>query len=208
MDAISPSEINPLIRKLDSVSILSDEERGAVSRLPMHMRDLKADQDIVRERDRPSQCCVMLDGFACSYKVTAEGKRQILAFHIAGDVPDLQSLHLKVLDNSLATISPCRVGFIQHEHLLHLCERYPRITGALWRGTLVDAAVFREWMTSIGRRPAYSRIAHLFCEMVVRMRAAGLVRECPCQIAFTQNEIGDALGLTTVHVNRTLKQLR
>jgi len=75
MDAISPSEINPLIRKLDSIYILSDEERGAVSRLPMHIRDLKADQDIVRERDRPSQCCVMLEGFACSYKVTVEGKR-------------------------------------------------------------------------------------------------------------------------------------
>src|SRR6195952_4964068 len=106
VDAISPLEINPLIRKLDSIFILSDEEKGAVASLPMQVAHLRADQDIVRERDRPSRCCVILDGFACSYKVTVEGKRQILAFHIAGDIPDLQSLHLRVLDNSLGTITP------------------------------------------------------------------------------------------------------
>jgi CRP-like cAMP-binding protein len=208
VDALSPLEINPLIRKLDSIYILSDEEKGAVASLPMQIANLRADQDIVRERDRPSRCCVMLDGFGCSYKVTFEGKRQIQAFHIAGDVPDLQSLHLRVMDNSLGTITPCRVAFIQHEPLLHLCERYPRITGALWRGTLVEAAVFREWMTSIGQREAFARITHLFCEILVRMRAVGLVRDHTCDFPLTQTEIGDALGITTVHVNRMLKEIR
>jgi CRP-like cAMP-binding protein len=208
VDAFSPFEINPLIRKLESIINLSEEERGAVASLPMQVTTLRTDQDIVREGDRPSRCCVMLDGFSCSFKITVEGKRQILAFHIAGDIPDLQSLHLRVLDNSLGTISPCRLGFIQHEPLLHLCERYPRITGALWRGTLVEAAVFREWMTSIGRREAFSRIAHLFCEIMVRMRAVGLARDHVCNVPITQTEIGDALGLTTVHVNRTLKTIR
>jgi CRP-like cAMP-binding protein len=208
VDAHSPLDINPLIRKLDSIFTLSDEERGALVSLPIQVADLRADQDIVREQDRPSRCCVMLDGFTCSYKVTVEGKRQILAFHIAGDIPDLQSLHLRVLDNSLGTITPSRVGFIQHEPLRHLCERHPRITAALWRGTLIEAAVFREWMTSIGRRDAFARIAHLFCEIVVRTRAVGLVRDNSCDFPVTQTEIGDALGITTVHVNRTLKELR
>jgi CRP-like cAMP-binding protein len=208
VEAQSLSENNPLIRKLDSIFTLSDEERGAVASLPMQIADLRTDQDIVRERDRPSRCCVMLTGFTCSYKVTVEGKRQILAFHVPGDIPDLQSLHLRVLDNSLGTITPCKVGFIQHEPLRHLCEQYPRITGALWRGTLIDAAIFREWMTSIGRREAFARITHLFCEIMVKMRAVGLARDHTCDFPVTQTEIGDALGVTTVHVNRTIKEIR
>jgi CRP-like cAMP-binding protein len=208
LSAHSPFEINPLIRKLDSIFTLSDEERGAVASLPMQAVNLRTDQDIVSERDRPSRCCAMLDGFTCSYKLTAEGKRQILAFHVAGDIPDLQSLHLPVLDNSIGTITPCRVGFIKHEPLRQLCERYPRIAGALRRATLIEAAVLRERMTSIGRRNAFSRIAHLLCEIVVRMRAADLGRGRSCDFPVTQTEIGDALGITMVHVNRTLKEIR
>ena len=208
LDAFSPSNIHPLVRKLDNVFILSDEERSAVSRLPTQIANLRADQDIVRERDRPSRCCVILKGFACSYKITSEGKRQIFSFSITGDMPDLQSLHLRILDNSLGTITPCMVGFIQHEALRELCESYPRIAGALWRDTLIEAAVFREWMVSIGRRDAYSRIAHLFCELLTRMRVAGLAVDGTCECPITQTEIADALGLTTVHVNRTLRDLR
>src|SRR3712207_4139041 len=131
-----------------------------------------------------------------------------MAFHIAGDIPDLQSLHLKVLDNSIGTITPCKVGFIQHEALRDLCLRYPRITSGLWRETLIDASVFREWMVSIGRREAYNRIAHLLCEMVLRMKAVGLAEDHRCELPITQAEFGDALGLSTVHVNRTLQELR
>ena len=201
-------DANPLIRKLESIFTLSDDERDAVSNLPMQVADLKADQDIVREGDRPTRCCVVLDGFACTYKVTGEGKRQIMAFNIAGDVPDLQSLHLRVLDNSIGTITPCRVGFIQHEAMYDLCNRYPRITAAFWRETLIDAAIFREWMTSIGQREALNRVAHLLCELVVRMRAVGLTRDLECDFPITQAEVGDALGLSTVHINRTLQELR
>src|SRR5919107_1785237 len=100
----------PLIRKLESNFRLSDAERHALENLPMHVMSLKADQDIVRQGDRPSRCCLLLEGFACTHKMTGEGKRQIMNFHMAGDLPDLQSLHLKVLDNSIATLTPCRVG--------------------------------------------------------------------------------------------------
>jgi CRP-like cAMP-binding protein len=197
-----------LIRKLESIFTLSDDERQALETLPMQIVALKENQDIVRVRDRPSRSCLILSGFACTYKVTGDGKRQIHNFHIPGDFPDLQSLHLQVLDNSLGTLTPCTVGFITHEALDKLCERHYRIAKALWRENLIEGAIFREWMTSIGQREAYPRIAHLLCEMLVRLRAMGLANDYSCNWPITQAEIGDALGITTVHVNRVLKELR
>jgi CRP-like cAMP-binding protein len=158
--------------------------------------------------DRPSRSCLILSGLTCTYKLTGDGKRQIQAFNIPGDIPDLQSLHLQVLDNSLGTITPCSVGFISHEALNTLCERHYRIARALWRETLIDGAIFREWMTSIGQREAYPRIAHLMCEMLVRLRAVGLTDGYSCKWLITQAEVGDALGITTVHVNRVLQEMR
>src|SRR5688572_5090115 len=198
----------PLIRKLESIFTLSDQERETLINLPMQVMDLRADQDIVREGDRPSRSCLVLEGFACSYKMTGDGKRQIMAFYISGDIPDLQSLHLRVLDTSLSTITPCKVGFIQHETLHDLCERCPRIASALWRETLIDASIFREWITNVGRRDGTSRMAHILCEMMVRLRAVGLAHDHTCDLPITQSELADATGLTTVHVNRVLQELR
>jgi len=141
-------------------------------------------------------------------QVTAEGKRQITAFHIPGDIPDLQSLHLEVLDTSLGTLSRCKVGFIQHEALQELCDRHPRIANAMWRETLIDAAIFRDWTANIGRREAYGRIAHILCELIVRLEAVGLTQDHTAQIPITQNEFADATGLSSVHVNRVLQALR
>src|SRR5215218_7797083 len=165
-------------------------------------------QDIVREGDRPTRSCTLLEGFAAMFKVTAEGKRQITGFHIPGDIPDLQSLHLEVLDTSLGTLTPCTVGFIQHEALHALCDRHPRIAKALWRETLVDAAIFREWTVNVGRREAYARIAHILCELMVRLQVVGLTQDHTAQIPITQNEFADATGLSNVHVNRVLQELR
>jgi CRP-like cAMP-binding protein len=201
-------DFNPLIRKLESIFPLSDAERQALQNLPMQVMVIKENQDIVREGDRPSRSCLLLSGFACVYKITAQGKRQIVAFGITGDIPDLHSLHLEVLDTSIGTISPCRVGFITHDALRDLCTRYPRIAAAFWRETLIDAAVFREWVTNVGRREGSSRMAHVLCELLVRLRAVGLVEDHTCDLPITQGEFADALGFTTVHVNRVLKQLR
>lgn len=201
-------DYNPLIRKMESVFDLTDDERQALLDLPMQVQVIKADQDIVREGDRPSRSCLLLSGFACTYKVTAGGKRQIVSFNIPGDIPDLQSLHLKTLDNSVATMSPCRVGFITHEDLHSLCTRYPRITAAFWRETLIDAAIFREWVMNVGRREGVSRMAHVLCELMVRLRAVGLVEDHACDLPITQGEFADALGFTPVHVNRVLQQMR
>ena len=200
--------ITPLIRKLESIVSLDENERAAVLNLPLQVMTLRADQDIVREGDRPSRSCALLEGFACTFKVTAEGKRQITAFHIAGDIPDLQSLHLEVLDSSLSTLTPCKVGFIQHEALHDLCDRHPRIARALWRETLIDASIFREWTLNVGRREAYGRIAHVLSELMVRMEAVGLMKDHTCEMPITQGEFADATGLSNVHVNRVLQELR
>jgi len=197
-----------MIRKLESIFPLSAEEKQALQGLPVQVTVLKADQDIVRVGDRPSQCCLLLDGFTCIYKITAEGKRQIMAIHVPGDVPDLQSLHLKIMDNSVATMSQCTLGFIQHQDLHRVCERHPRITAALWRETLVDAAIFREWLLNIGRREAYVRMAHLLCEFLTRLKAVGLAQDNTFDLPLTQAELADCTGTSKVHVNRVLQALR
>jgi CRP-like cAMP-binding protein len=127
---------------------------------------------------------------------------------IQGLLTDLQSLHLKVLDNSVSTISPCRVGFIPHEALHDICARYPRLAAAFWRETLIDAAIFREWVMNVGRREAYNRIAHVFCELMVRLRAVGLADDHGCNLPITQAEFADAIGVSNVHVNRVLQEMR
>jgi CRP-like cAMP-binding protein len=199
---------NPLIRKMESVFTLTEDERQALETLPMQGMAIKDHQDIVREGDCPSRSCLLLSGFACVYKMTAQGKRQIVSFAIAGDIPDLQSLHLTVLDNSISTLSPCRVGFITHDDLRYLCARYPRLAAAFWRETLIDAAIFREWVMNVGQREGVSRMAHVLCELLVRLRAVDLVEDHVCDLPITQGEFADALGFTNVHVNRVLQQMR
>ena len=208
MDAAAADTLHPLVRKLESIAPLSDEERHAIVGLPMMVRNLKADQDIVRDHDRPSQCCLILEGFACRYKVIEGGKRQIFSFHIPGDIPDLQSIHLDIMDHSLGTVVASKVAFIPHETVRAFIRAHPRIGDFFWRDTLIDAAIFREWMAGLGRREAYARIAHLFCELYTKFSAVGLVNGHAFGMPLTQAELGDALGLSTVHVNRTLQELR
>jgi CRP-like cAMP-binding protein len=205
---VTDQNCNPVLRKLDRIVRLTDAERAAIEALPMQVQAIKADQDIVREGDRPSRSFAVLEGYTATYKMTGDGKRQIHNWHIPGDIPDLQSLHLRVLDISIVTLTPCRLGFIQHEALRDLCRNQPRIMEAFWHETLIDAAIFREWMTNIGRREAYSRMAHLLCEWVVRLDVVGLVQDYTCDLPMTQNELADAMGISTVHVNRVLQELR
>src|SRR5215203_4086935 len=204
----SNPDLHPLIRKLESIAPVSDDERRAITALPITVRELKADADIVQDQDRPSQCCAILEGFACRYKLLPGGRRQIMSFHIPGDIPDLQSLHLEIMDHSLATVVASKVAFIPHEALRSFFRAHPRIADVFWRDTLIDAAVFREWVVNVGRRDAYARIAHVLCEVYVRLRAVALVNGQSFEMPITQAELADATGLSTVHVNRTLQELR
>jgi CRP-like cAMP-binding protein len=206
-ESLRPERLR-LIRKLESIADLTEEEKQALLEVPMTIKALSADQDIVRIADRPYECCLILDGWACRYKTLPDGGRQIMSFHIPGDVPDLQSLYLKRMDHSLATITPAKVALIQHRHMHALVRQFEGLSIAFWRDSLIDAAIFREWMVGIGRRSAHQRIAHVLCEMATKLRAVGLNEGHTYPWPVTQQEVSDALGLTTVHVNRVLGDIR
>ncbi|QJQ96863.1 MULTISPECIES: Crp/Fnr family transcriptional regulator [Halomonadaceae] len=208
MAALSYSPNTLMIRKLERIFTLSSEEKQALQDLPIQTRALKPNQEIIRVGDEPSSCCLILEGFTCVYKMTVEGNRQILALHVPGDIPDLQSLHLRVLDMSIATMSPCLLGFIQHEDMRSICDRYPQLTAAFWRETLIHASILREWLLNNSQRVAYKRIAHLLCELLVRLKAVGLAEEDTFDLPVTQIELADATGITMVHMNRILQSLR
>jgi CRP-like cAMP-binding protein len=207
---MNPSQhVDRLIRKLETLAALSDEEKQALRGLPRTVKAFKADQDIVREGDTPAECCLVLEGMVFRYLMLDDGRRQIMGFYIPGDIPDLQSLHITTMDHSVATLVPTTVAFIPHQSLNELNARHPTIANALWRDTIVDAAMFRLWMVSLGQKSAHERLAHLLCELLVRFKAVGLAEdEHTCAFPMTQTELGDALGLTTVHVNRVIQDLR
>jgi CRP-like cAMP-binding protein len=197
-----------LIVKLRSVADVTPEVVRAIEALPVRTKDLAEGADVVREGDRPGECCILVQGWLCRYKVLDRGQRQIMSFHLPGDMPDLQSLHLQVMDHSLGALTPAKVGFVSHAALDEALLACPALQAVFWRDTLIDAAIFREWMAGIGRRTALQRIAHIFCELFVRMRALGLADPEGFPLFVTQAEIADGLGLTSVHVNRVLKELR
>ena len=202
------SDRNPLIRRLSVSTVLSGAESQAISALPVTLRSYKNGQDLSREGDKPTQSCLMIEGFACRSKVVGDGRRQIFSFHIPGDVPDLHSLYMDYMDHDLVTLTPSKVAFIPHASLRDLMLTYPRLIGALWRETLIDAAIFREWMVGMGQRSGIARIAHLLCEMMVRLRAIGLMEGMSIRLPITQEQIADAIGLSPVHVSRVFKELR
>jgi CRP-like cAMP-binding protein len=197
-----------LITKLTVSNFLDKEDIEALRRLPIHQREFKSREAIVSDGQRPHECCLIGEGFAFRSKTTVEGQRQVLSLHIPGEVPDLQSLHLKVMDHDLTTLTPCTLGFIPHTAVHALNRERPNVAAALWRETLIDAAIFREWLLSLGRRSADARMAHLLLELHRRLDAVGRTQEWEFELPVTQADLGDCLGLSTVHVNRVLQQLR
>jgi CRP-like cAMP-binding protein len=199
--------LGPLIKKLDALATLDLSDREAIRRLPLRVERADAGRHLIQEGSRPSECCVLLKGYACRYKVAADGARQIVSFHIAGDVLDLQHLHLEVADHHVQALTVSEVAWIPKVELRALGQDRQRIGEAMWRDSLIDASIFREWVLNVGRRDARSRIAHMLCEFVVRCEAMGLFKVRTFDLPMTQEQIADATGLTPVHVNRMLKAL-
>jgi CRP-like cAMP-binding protein len=197
-----------LLLKLESIADLSSEQRSAIRNLPIRLRQLAPGEDFLQDGDVPKHSCLLLEGLACRYKLLQGGGRQILSFHIPGDIPDMQSLHLARMDYSMSALGPSQVAYIPHASLRTLSREHPRLAEIFWRDTLVDAAIFREWMIGLGRRDAACRLAHLFCELMVKFRAVQLAKNDRAPLPLTQIELSDALGLSPVHVNRVLQDLR
>lgn len=200
--------VHLLMRKMEGIDGLSDSDRVALAKLPIRSITLGTDKDIVREGDRSLQSCILLQGLACSSKITGAGKRQIVAFHLPGDMPDLQSLTLGTIDTTITTMIPSKVGIILHEHLLGLFENR-RLNAGFVRSLVLDAAVSREWVVNVGRRDALSSTAHLLSELSTRMHSIGAAADGNSfDLPITQQDLADALGLSIVHANRCLQVLR
>src|SRR5215218_5848467 len=196
------------VRRLESILTLSDEDIRLLSEMPTTVRSYRTDQDIVREGDSPSQCCLLLDGFLYRHKIANGSSRQIMSFHVPGDIPDLHSLHLSRMDHNLTSLGPTVVAFVPHSYFREILPRSQRLTHALWRETLVDSAVFREWVVNVGAREAIARVAHLLCEIKLRLQIVGLVRDSTFTLPARQADIADACGITAVHTNRVVQELR
>jgi CRP-like cAMP-binding protein len=199
---------NPLLRKLANFTALSKEESRAVVDACKDAREVAAHEDVIAQGDRTGGVKLLLEGFACRYKTLEDGRRQIVAFFVPGDLCDLRVFILKRMDHSIGAIASSRVATISPDDVLTLMRNYPTLTTALWWSTLVEEAIAREWILNVGQRNALERMAHLFCELLYRFRAVGLNQGMSCTLPLTQVELAESLGLSSVHVNRTLQALR
>jgi len=196
-----------LIRKLENYLALGELEKRALQQAEIVARDVDARQDIVSQNQPFEGATLLLDGFACRYKLLPDGRRQIIAYMVPGDMCDPRLFLLDRMDHSIASLSRAQIAIWPRKSLLGLTALYPRITRALWWSALVDEGIAREWLVSLGQRTALERLAHLVCELYFRLRAVGRVFADGFDFPVTQAEIGDTLGLSAVHVNRTLQDM-
>ena len=197
-----------LAHRLDAFTRLSPDDKAAIAQLSKVARVVQPRRDLIREGETPKFVHLMVDGWACRYKTLPDGRRQIVAFFIPGDFCDLNVYILKEMDHSIGAITRLSVADISREDMDALTTRHPRITQGLWWEALVNAAIQREWTLNLGQRTAHERIAHLLVELHMRLKTVGLTQNGSCDFPLTQTDIADATGLTAVHVNRTLQELR
>jgi CRP-like cAMP-binding protein len=207
MPAPSPEHAR-LIRQLESIIDISSEDRAAIATLPLRLKSISERRDILREGSHPVESCIIVEGMACRYKMLSNGRRQILSFHFAGDMPDLQSIYLKTMDHSLGTVTAVRLAFVPHEAVRQMMQARPGVAAALFRHALIDGSIYREWIANIGRRTSIERVAHVICECFMRMRALGLAKKNDFELPLSQGDLSDTTGLSVVHINRTMKELR
>jgi len=199
---------HPLFTNLARQAALNGNEVHAIDQVPFRILSIPKGHDLVREGDDANSCIVVIRGLLATTKVNELARRQISAFHIAGDMPDLMNLHLDVRDNDLRALSGSEVARLDHKAMLNLCATQPKIAMLLWRRTLTDASIITEWLLNIASRPALNRLSHLFCEMLTRLEAAGLADGSSCPLPLTQTDLSEASGMSNVHVNRSLQELR
>lgn len=197
-----------LATRLEAVTGLSDADRHLIGRLPLTVRNFTADQDIVRAGEISTECWLLLDGYLYRHKATSDGRRQILSLYVPGDIPDLASLYLERSDHTLSSLGPVVAAQVQHGVLREILAASPTLARALLREMLVDAAICREWVLNIGTRQAVSRVAHLLCEITTRLQIVGLARDFSFNLPMSQADIGEATGISTVHANRVVQELR
>jgi CRP-like cAMP-binding protein len=198
----------PLLLKLRARDLVSEEEADVLRAAIAGIVEVPAGKAVIRAHASLTSSTLLIEGVACRYKDLADGQRQIMELHVAGDFIDLHGFLLKQLDHNVGTITPCRFAMVPHDALRAISETQPHLARLLWFSTLLDAAIHREKILSIGRRSALARIAHLLCELKVRLGLIGKADEDSYDLPLTQADLADATGLTSVHVNRMLRKLR
>lgn len=201
--------LNPLVQKLEQFVRLSPVDRDILSHAASErVRVFGPRVDVVREGDKPRDVHLILSGWACRYKQLEDGRRQVVSFFLPGDMCDLNIFILREMDHSIGTITPVTIADLSRDFFDKIGCGYPRIATALWWETLVNASIQREWTMNLGQRTALERMAHLICEVFFRLRFVGLTDGDTCEFPLTQADLADATGLSKVHVNRTLQELR
>jgi CRP-like cAMP-binding protein len=197
-----------LIRKLREHSRLTADDVAEINALSHKVQALEADEDLIRQGDEPDVSAVVLSGMLARYHLLPNGSRQYLSFHMTGDMPDSQALFIEKMDHAVSAIGPASVASIPHQELLSAFNRRPLVGFAVWRETLIDAAIFREAITNNSARAMPARMAHLFCEWFYRARASGLTEGSTLAAPITLVQLGETLGMSIATVNRTLQSLR
>jgi CRP-like cAMP-binding protein len=197
-----------VIRKLSEHSELNAGDIEALRGLTSYERKLGPNEDFIRQGDKPVVSAVVTQGMVARYHVLNSGQRQYLSFHITGDWPDAQTLFIERMDHAVCALGDATIALIPHDEICRVFEQRPAVGFAIWRETLIDAAIFREAITNNSSRPVEARMAHLFCELYYRARATGLAKPGSCHIPLHQGQVGETLGMSIVTVNRTLQALR
>jgi CRP-like cAMP-binding protein len=197
-----------LVRKLEEHSRLTADDRKAIVSMSHTVRELESNEDLIRQGDDPSVSALVTSGMVARYHLLRNGKRQYLSFHLTGDMPDSQALFIEVMDHAVCAIGPASVALIEHKDLLATFKRRPSVSFAIWRETLIDAAIFREAITNNSARTRIARMAHLFCELFYRANASGLADDGTMIAPISLVQLGETLGMSIATVNRTLNDLR
>ena len=197
-----------LIRKLDNSVKISDEDKRVLNDAARDIREFGPRQGIIREGDKPDHVHLMIEGWAGRYKMLPNGGRSIMAYLIPGDLCDVQVSLLNWMDHSIGTLSAAKVAFIPRAQMDGIIQENGTLARALWWRTLVNESILREWLVTVGHRSGDKRIAHLLCEILLRSRAAGLAHDDSFDLPPTQDELADSMGMSAVHMNRMLQELR
>lgn len=207
-DGVPTAEIRLLVNRLQCFDTLSKEEICVLNSAITGTATFQSDADLVVRGDSPKFSTLLISGWAARYKILENGGRQITAIHVPGDFVDLHGFLLRPMDHAVLALSTCRVALAAHDRLRAITEGYPHLTRLLWLITLVDAAMHREWLVAMGRLRTFSQLAHLICELVVRLNAIGLMHDNAFEFPVSQSSIADMLGVSQVHVNRAVQDLR
>jgi CRP-like cAMP-binding protein len=200
--------LQTLIHKLREHSRLTAEDLVALNALSHTVKKLKSNEDLIRQGDDPDVSAVVVSGMVARYHLLQNGVRQYLSFHMAGDMPDSQALFIDKMDHAVCAIGPALIASIPHKELLAAFNRRPSVGFAIWRETLIDAAIFREAITNNSARTMPARMGHLFCELFYRARASGLAEGNTFVAPISLVQLGETLGMSIATVNRTLHELR